>query len=76
MFFFLPLCSGQWAHAMFIRLKVSHCDERKGEKMQNTKEKPIAGTGSAFSAGLFLLQIETKSLWKAPERGGIDLSVI
>lgn len=62
---------------MFIRLKVSHCDERKGEKMQNTKEKPIAGTGSAFSAGLFfLLQIETKSLWKAPERGGIDLSVI
>lgn len=53
--FFLPLCSGQWAHAMFIRLKVSHCDERKGEKMQNTKEKRIAGTGSAFSAGLFFI---------------------
>lgn len=61
---------------MFIRLKVSHCDERKGEKMQNTKEKPNAGTGSAFSAALFLLQIETKSLWKAVERGGIDLSMI
>lgn len=44
--------------------------------MQNRKEKPIAGTGGAFSAGPFLLQIETKSLWKAPERGGIDLSVI
>ncbi len=57
MFFFLPLCSGQWAHAMFIRLKVSHCDERKGEKMQNTKEKPIGGTGSAFSAGLFYYKL-------------------
>lgn len=52
--FSLPLCSGQWAHAMFIRLKVSHCDERKGEKMQNIKEKPIVGAGSAFSVGLFI----------------------
>lgn len=74
--FFHPLCSGQWAHAVFIRLKVSHCNKREGGK--NAKHKGEAFAVSALSAGLglFLLQIETKLLWKTPKRERIDLSVI
>lgn len=69
-FFSLRLCSGQWAHAMFIRLKVSHCNKRKGEKkMQNTKGKPIVRTGRAFSAGLFITNWDQITVEGTRERG-------
>lgn len=75
--FFLPLCSGQWAHAMFIRLKVSHCDGRKGEKMQNTKEEPIAGTGWALSAVLFYYKLRPNHCGRHQRgRRGVDFPVI
>lgn len=74
----LPLCSGQWAHAMFIRLKVSHCNKRKGEKKCKTQKGSLLEALAELSLLVFLLQIETKSLWKAPvSKGwGVDLSVI
>lgn len=69
-FFSLRLCSGQWAHAMFIRLKVSHCNKRKGEKkMQNTKGKPIVRTGRAFSAGLFITNWDQITVEGTRDRG-------
>lgn len=55
--FFLPLCSGQWAHAMFIRLKVSHCDERKGEKMQNIKGEAHHGHWQCFLCWSFYYKL-------------------
>lgn len=70
-FFSLRLCSGQWAHAMFIRLKVSHCNKRKGEKKKcKTQKGSLLYALAELSLLVFLLQIETKSLWKAPESGG------
>lgn len=72
--FFHPLCSGQRAQAMFIRLKVSHRD--MGRRERNAKHKAgkhITATGTGLS--VLLLQIETKSLWKARgERGEVGFA--
>lgn len=74
--FFLTICSGQWAHAMFIRYNFRHCDKRKGEKMLNKRQKPIIGTGSAVSAGVFITnwdQITLESTREGRERFTCDL---
>lgn len=62
---------------MFIRLKVSHCDERKGEKKKklNIKEKLIVGADGTFSAALFITNWDQITLEGTTEGTG-GLSVI
>lgn len=71
--FFLPLCSGQWAHAMFIGLKISHCDEEKKVKKEMQKRNRH---WQHFLCRSFFFMTNWDQITVAPERGRIDLSVL